>query len=503
MEKKNKGLAFVLAAVLSLSLAACGDKKPAESEEKEKETTTTTAAAEESKPEETTAPAETTAPEDEIVTADETAELEPEETPTEEETKSAVLEEAGKFDAENVGFYNDIIYKGTSEEDIECLNYMGEVIDGGDVPMVSKLGDTGLYCFCKKGEDIVYTGLMDEEGNVIVGADQGVGTYSEIDDRFLTAYFPEGETKDKKEAIYYVTANQFSFKPNDEDILYKGTVKVFDTKTGKFLENTAQKIDPHYSVDGDVISFYDADDNLVYVNADDKVIESGDFTPEGIFFTKYEDGKTGVYDHELNKLLTTDYSVYALDNTDYYYRVRDNETVLDGIMSAKGRVLIDPKYKNIMGIDDTYFSYSTDTLCGLAKYDGTELTKDIYGYVSKVAPGYFTAKCDDNKIALLDKTGKEIVKESDDISLYALDEAIYITKGDEYLYLVYNDNDFTLKLPTSGTYLGSYLLYSAKDKAIYDIITGEKVLEDIDKAYAAYGHVYVLNGDEYTVYDIK
>lgn len=512
MKNNNKALAVFLAAVLSLSLAACGDKASSEDKETEK-TTTTTAAAEESKAEETTtAPADTTATDTETTpaeTVDEPAELEPEETPTEAETKTPELIEIGKMDAEDVGFYkNEIIYKGTSDEDLECLNFKGENIDGGDVPMVSKLGDTGLYSFCKKGGDIVYQGLMDEEGNVVLGADQGVGSYEEINDRFLKAYLPEGETKNKDEAIYYVSANQFTFQPTDEDILYKGTVKVYDTKTGKFLENTAQDFDPNYSVNDDIISFYDKNNDLVYVNADDKVLDlSSSFTPVGIFLTEFKDNKCFVYDHDMNPITSSECTVFALDGTDYYFRLMDStgDKNKNGIMSAKGRVIVEPKYDNIYGINDKYFQYVTeDNKVGLLKDDGTELTKPIYKYIVPVCPGYFSCTTDDSKSVLIDKTGKEIFKESGDDTLYALDEAPYAKIGDEYCYLVYGTGEMSLKFDSSSSeYLGHGLLNAYKEKAIYDLQTGEKLLDGFDKAYAAYDHLYVLNGDEYTIYEIK
>lgn len=371
--------------------------------------------------------------------------------------------------------------------------------------MVSKLGDTGLYEFNKDGGDgITYSGLMDAEGNIVLGADQGVGMFSEIDSRFLKAYCPEGKTTNEDEAIYYVTENQFSLQPGENDIFLKGTVKVYDTKENKFLENTAQTSDPHYSVNGDIISFYDDDSNIIYVSADDKVLDMGDKYIAGEkFLTERSDDKYVVYDHEFNELFKTNYSVYDLDNTAYYYKIDDSESNKKGVMSAMGRTIIEPKYDDIYGVNENYFEYSNSDLRGLLKADGTEITDEKYQYINYVGPGYFKGTTETGD-ELFDATGKIIYREeTEDDMLFTLDEAPYAKIGDDYCYLVYSKGEMSLKLPSSGNYFGDFILYSYNNKALYDIVTGEVLLDGFDKAYRAYDCIYTLKGKEITVYSIN
>ena len=137
--KSTRIIAAVLAGMLSLSLAACGDQDGNDSANKPKDTTAAAAGADESGSDET-APAETAAPADET-TAAETEEpeapLPEEDPPVEEEIKSPELKEIGKMNGEGINFYHNItMYTGESEESVNCLNYMGEDIDGGDVPYV-------------------------------------------------------------------------------------------------------------------------------------------------------------------------------------------------------------------------------------------------------------------------------------------------------------------------------------------------------------------------------
>lgn len=510
MKNNRKMIAAILAAVLSLSLAACGESgttgdKPLD----------TTTAVKEGEPdsEESTTAAETTAPADETTAAAETEEpdapLPEEDPPAEEELKSPELKEIGKIDGSAIHFYNtSCLYTGDSEETVECLNYMGENIDGGDVPYVEKIKFTDVYSFCKKGTDIVYQGLMDAQGNVILGADQGVGCFAPINERFVKAYFPEAETDSENDAIYFVASNQFSFKPQANDILYKGTVKVYDLETGKFLENTAQKFDPNYSAHGDMITYYDADSNLVNVKADDTIVDKDrEYTATGDkFFIKYESDKNTVYDHDLKKLFSSPLYVYNMDGSSYYYRIQDNDTKKNGVMSAMGRTIIEPKYDNIYGLNETYFTYSNnaDNLSGLLKADGTELTKDEYKYFTEIAPGFFSAKNTDDHAVVIDKTGKVLFTESDSDKLYAFSgiSPYVLRNGEEYDYFVYSTGEFSLELSSSVEYLGNYIINDYKNKALYNAVTGEKMLDGFDKAYASYGYVYTLTGDELTIYEV-
>ena len=513
----NKAIAAILAAVLSLSLAACGDNSGDNSSDKPAETTAAAAGSEESKADAAaTEPAESDAAATGADTTDSSeneeppAELEEEDPPAEEEVKSPVLTEVGKVNDGSINFYKKTCpFTGDSDENVNCLNYMLKPISDEKVPLVERLDKVGVYAFCKVKDGMIYEGLMDAEGNVIIDADQGVGIYREMGSkRYIKAFFPEGETTDEKEAIYFVTANQFSFMPTENDTLYKGTVKIFDLETKKFLENTACKYEANYTDNGDIISFYDDSKNLTFVKADDTKldIDSSTSITGKDFFLKYESGKNTLYDHDMKKIFSTEDSVFELTDSPYYYRLRSSESNLDGVMSAKGRTLIEPKYKSVYGLSANYLTYTNDTKYGLLKPDGTELTKDEYDFISMVSPGYFRAKrSSDGVSVLLDKTGKTIFEETDTDKLYALDENTpYIQKGDEYYYLVLSTGEFSLKVPSYGEYFGKGVLYiyDRENPAIYDVVTGEKLLDGFEHAYTAYGYVYVQTGDEITIYKV-
>ena len=497
----EKKLAVLLAAAMTISLSACGNSDDNNDDAKDKPTVTT---ANEAAPEND----ETTAPEDTSSEAETEPpkELEPEDPPVDEEIKSPVLEKTSEFDMGDLNFYDQTcIYKGDSNENIEVYDTKGEKLLGGGVKLVTKLKYTDdVYTFTRFEGDMAYEGLMDSDGNEILSASEHVGTFDSISKRFVKAYIPEGVTTNEDEAIYYVTPNQFSITPGNKDTLYKGTVKIYDLENKKFLENTACNFDPRYTVYGDIISFYDADNNTVYVNADDQVLEfDADFTPTGEdFLIGSKDGKYVLRDHSNNEITTTDYNINYLDHSDYYYTVRDYENSKSGIMSEKGRVIVEPKYDQIYGLSEGYFTYNTGDDSGILKADGTELTPADYHIISEPMPGYFQCRTKDNVSSLVDRNGKVLYTESGDGSLYVIDTPYYLSGG-EYYYLIHSTGEFSLKLKNSGTYLGNNLLYVYQDKVVYDLVTGEKLFEGIDRACMAYGRLCIVQDGKVTVYDIK
>ena len=504
----SKKLAVLLAALMAVSLTACGNSGSSDTET----TTTTTAAAasdeseatEESQAEDESEADDSSEAKDSDITAAEDIQFNAADF-KKDELKTAQLKEVAKFSTKDLNFYGDFIYSAEDEEHITCYNYKGEKLGDGNVMQVAKLGDTGVYSFTVAKDDMIYEGLMTPEGEIIQPADQGVGLYKEISDRFLMAFFPEGETTDENEAIYYVTANQFSFMPKDEDTLYKGKVKVYDTVTNKFLENTTVTESPMYTAKGDLIRFRDKDSNDVYVNADDKVLDiSYEYNLIGDdFLVKTEDNVTTVYDHELNPLFTSKYMVNELAFTTDFFLLTDSESKQKGIMYKDGSILVEPKYGNIEYVGNGFFAYSNGDIgskVGLLALDGTEITKEDYKNIRYFnVPGFFNAAKDD-KTDVIDETGKVIAA---DLDSGFSEEYAYVKEGDDYVNMVWNTGKPELNFGSAGTYLCNYLIYSSKEKAIYDQVTGNKLLEDVDKAHLSYGYVVVESGDEATVYSVE
>ena len=47
------------------------------------------------------------------------------------------------------------------------------------------------------------------------------------------------------------------------------------------------------------------------------------------------------------------------------------------------------------------------------------------------------------------------------------------------------------------------MVFSNKEKAVFDQVTGKKLVEDVDKAHMAYGYLIITKGDNSTTYSVE
>lgn len=504
MNKKKILAVLVAAAALSTSFVSCSDddnKKRSKKESRKKSEVVTEEETTEAEEETEATTKAKEAEEMKMMSAKDIANL-----PVTEYV-SPELKEIGSFEVGDLRFLDgNFIFTQESDDVTVCYDYMGKKLFDGAVLNIERMGDSDLFSFSVRDGDMVYQGLMDSEGNEVFPADKGVGLFASIDDRFFTAYFPEGitEDEDEDEAIYYVTSSMFSFMPQDGDTLYKGTVKVFDSKTGKFLEKTTESFDPHYSVKGDVIYYYNEDIDPVLVSDADKLLElpSG-FSVTGGFLTSYEHDSIAVYDHQLNKLFASPYSISELYGNKDFYTLYDSDNEIRGLMYKNGEMVLKPEYRSIGELCDGYFTYQPTEdyqKNGIIKVDGTVLTEPIYKsiYCSDDLPGYFNAQNSDGTYDILDGEGN-VIRSSTTSGIYSDG---YITEDNDYYYLVRGTGEFSLKLSYS-TYLDDQILYNSSGKTVYDLVTGEKLFEGVDKAYRIYGYLYIIKDGKATVYEVN
>ena len=512
---KIKRTLALIAAIACIGLTACGSEdsssKGDDSTASDKEITTTAESAEDSKESEDDKPAESTpdeSQEDEVPAAPSKSLDEIKADYAEAEVKSPVLKEIGSFEIEDVGFKDDNIYTFKNEDEVVLYDYMGKELLGGKAEYINKLGKTGLYVYQAKGtEETIYCGIIDAQGNEIVSSDEKCGLFKELDDRFVMAFFPEAETTNEEEAIYYATKRQFSVEAQEGDVYYKGKVKVYDTQERRFLESTTESYAPRYKVCGDFISYYDNDYNEIIVSAaEDKKIELADTCSltGSKLITCWKNDKTYAYDHDMNLLFTTPYNVSVLTDCEEFYSLCDTDNHKYGIIHYTGTVIVEPKYSGVDYLGGGYFSYQAGddyNKKGIFDLDGTELTKDDYKYITyEGVPGCFSVCKADAKYELINlKSGKTVGTNGD----YSFSVGGYMKDGDLYAYHVIGKDDTSLKVKYSGTYFGNYILSVNNDKVIYDLVTGEKIMEGFDKAYSAFGYVYVLKDGKVTVYEAE
>ena len=169
MNKNSRKLAILLAALMAVSMTACssGDDNSSETE-----TTTTTTAATTTAADETTTdeePAEETPEEkDSEVTAQEDIQFDPADF-KKAELKTAQLKEVAKFSSKDIDFWGDtdsLIYSKVDDKTIACCNYKGEKLVDGKAFNVEKLDNTDLYTYSVEKDGMIYSGLIDAEGNI-------------------------------------------------------------------------------------------------------------------------------------------------------------------------------------------------------------------------------------------------------------------------------------------------------------------------------------------------
>ena len=525
MKNKNKRLlAMTFAAAMSLSMASCGGSS---NEEKPEEITPAATQAETGESAENA-----TKPVTEAETAPATEAAEEIEPPADakpldeiiaeipaSEVKSVTLTEVGRIAGDEIRNYHNFLYKSITNNEIQCVDYMGNTLFDGNVDHIARLVndnpydtsvfterpiDLDLYVYYLVADgDFKYCGLMDKEGNVIISADEKAGAFEAINERFIKVYFPEAVTEDFDDILFKADIDTFTIMTYNNTAKYSGTVKVYDLQQRKFLDNTARKTDTDYSVGDDIITFDDDDYKLVAVTSDDKLIDL-EATEDiaGDFIIEHSACVTPVYDKDKNKLFSTNYAIEKMTGTNDYYRIYDSDIGKRGLMHKSGTVVIEPEFGNIMYITDGIFSYCGDQSSknGLLSIDGTVLTDAVYNELTYTGiPGLFCGN-EDYKYDLIDEKGNIIIN---DAQMPFKEDMYFYHEGDVYNYLVISKPDEPLEFKSMGVYLGNHLILNKDEMAIYDLVTGEKVLEGFDDAYTAYDHIYTVKDGEITIYQAE
>ena len=515
--KSKRLIAITIAALMSIAITSCGGSS---NEEKPEESTLAATQPESGESSEAATETETAS------TTEPTEKIEP---PADakplgdiisgipaSDVKSATLTEIGKIDDKEIRNYHNFLYKSITNNNIQCVDYMGNLLFDGNVDHISRLVndnpydtsvfperhiDLDLYVYYLVADgDFKYCGLMDKEGNVILDANEKAGAFEAINERFIKVYFPEALTEDLNEILFKADIDTFTIMTYNNTAKYSGTVKVYDLQQRKFLENTARKTDTEYSVSDNIVTFNDDDYKLIAVTTDDKIIE---LEPQediaGDFIVKYANGVTPVLDKDRNKLFSTNYGVEKMSGTNEYYRIYDSDIGKRGLMHKSGTVIIEPKFGNIMYLNDGMFSYCNDQSSknGLLSIDGTVLTDAVYNELTYTGiPGLFCGN-ENYKYDLIDEKGNIIIN---DAQMSFKEDFYFYHEGDVYNYLVISKPDKPLEFKSMGIYMGNHLILNKDEMAIYDLVTGEKVLEGFDNAYTAYDNIYTVKDDEITIY---
>lgn len=337
-------------------------------------------------------------------------------------------------------------------------------------------------------------------------------SYSYTDDtaphRFVEVTYSDGLADDSSEAYFYVYSGYFSTAPSEDDVLYKGHGRIFDTETRQFVPNI-ELTNPALDVyecgdsivigDGNVVTMYDANGNELVKSGEGYYNYASSCVGNGIFMIENGTGYV-VYDDTGKELYTSENIVSLVSSTSGYLRQYTDDSLYI-ILDSTGKQVLPGKYDYVSEESCGYITVGLEDGSGqIIKADGTVIAegKDAYSFYS-IIPGYYYTE-EGSTYSLYGPSG--LVK--DGISSYPSNLCVY----DGTTALVVNTGA-EMTLPGSTVYDVTYGLVTVKDDVsglygLYNLLTGAELLpceyDDID---ATDYHVYAQKGDNWDIYSIN
>ena len=430
-------------------------------------------------------------------------------------SQSAPAAVSGKFHCEltQVGSFEDdgsylITYDsllhGSGETYTFCA-FDGSEVDSRALFNMDYLG-WDLYTVSLQGDDINTTGLVTTDGEVIIPFDAAILAWpseapSDRQPRYILVITGTETTEDQSEALFYVTDRQFAISANDDDIFYKGTLRVFDLEARQYVPGLE-------FTQGTSTSFAQIGDNIYT-----------DLT-----------GADTVYAPDGTVAYTTDGYLYY--NKDYLEERKDTTSV---IMDANGKPLYRTEDSiSAMSYDSPYFQLRKDQGYIVIDSAGNTVLGTPYYTIYGESLGRFRVKNDgDNEYSLVTADNTVIAKaeyiyEADELGFFAFgdsgnytlitpDNRIYEGLSGNTSTLVFTTEDNTfLTLNTGefaqapGTYLSSLVKGTVSVEnddrryGLYDVFTGEELLGfDYDQIRSLNDdYVYAVKGSTFTIYKV-
>lgn len=242
----------------------------------------------------------------------------------------------------------------------------------------------GLYTVQAFGEGVNNTGLLTEEGEMLIDCEAAIingilNDYSsEFSQRFLLVVYGLEETENQDEAFFRATKSVFSFTPQEGDVFYTGYAKVYDLEKRAFVPD------------------------LTIHNSDRFSTRAG----SNCFSYKDESGVTTLYGAEGKALFSKENAMISLGDG---FALLDYHTVIDD----QGEVLFESKdYLNLISGSGRFLLKSGYGDDGTVVYDyfGNRLFS-LPGSVRVSSDGGGLFCCTDaNGGMLYDMQGQQIVR---------------------------------------------------------------------------------------------
>lgn len=379
-------------------------------------------------------------------------------------------------------------------------------------------GQPGLYVVMVPGTELAKCGLMKADGTMLIEPGPAIIKMMDDSSRFVRVMYGEEKTTNEYEAIFYSTAELFSFGPSTEDTMYKGYWKIYDLQEEQFVEPLSfDSLATDVRVCGDeTIWTQRGRKDAVLYDVDGTVISDAvKASPEGAYFITSQNNMEIVCNSRMEQLFESDFDDLSSD-TDLagYIEFRDYDNDKNGLMDAEGNIVLEADYLiyNVTASGNLRAGKKNadgNNLYGVVKLDGTEVVPFEYDSVYEHSNGYL--ECERTKD---DGTEEMIfVGPNDTVSSafggsHASASDLLFTKEDSAGVLAYvvNDGDYTLELNSPRALYSTMAVDQdpiSEKYALYDLVTGEQLLGyEYETIFTGYGYVYAYKDGVCTIYQI-
>jgi len=449
---------------------------------------------------------------------------------TEEETavKGITLEKIGSITPQDEilfskgdlsgGWYSIGDFICTSKEDgvFTMCDSEGNELENCMLVGASSPDYDGYVIILQKGELIPKSQLMTVSGDIII-------PFSEINieflnERFLEIIVPEAITENAAEAVLRTSSSLFSSVVQEGDVFFKGYKKVFDLKTGEYVNNIEfRSNDSDIFACGDTLYVKDDHEYNMILDSDGNIITEGFKFCEVIgemYKISFDYDNYALYDSNMNKVFEhpRTFTIYEIDNAKFLFEImsdtEDNDFI-KGVIDAYGNVLIEPKFDSIYEYNNGLFIVSIENengikLNGLSDINGNLIAPCEYQTLIYENGFYKGKKQDETGYVLLNSDGNIISTSS------ALDCFSYKESKGLYYVLALNTGEYQMEFERKPLeHLYAFGLLTAYDKinngyALFEYVNGTQLTEYDYEAFKYHdGCIYALSGDTYTIYRIN
>ena len=414
------------------------------------------------------------------------------------------LEEVGRVsDKNNYRVTYDSLVHNEGDH-VSFCDFKGNPVDDRPLMNMEYLG-WGLYSVTVQIEgDVNSTGLVDAEGEVLIPFNAAIIKFpnshpNDVRPRYVLVLTGTEHTTNQDEALFFVTSRQFAITANDDDVFFKGTLKIFDIEAKQFVNGLeyTHGTDSDFAQVGDNI-LVDVEDKAVLYSPDGKAVytEQGSLNYNKTYISDRIDTTTVFMDANGSEISKTEAITNVVDYYSEYFQVYNNGKYT--VINAKGETVLGTEFTYIYGEDKDRFRVKNDgdTNYSLVARDGSVVASgpnmfegDPLGYVD----------FGENKNYSVVTPGNRVIEGLDSDS-----ENLVFTKDDEASYLVLNTGEF---VSADGNDLddvakGVISLENADGKnALIDAFTGQELMgfeyDEVDDVNSDY--IYYEDGDDIVI----